>query len=64
MHWQEVVALSTVALTMILFLWRRIRPRPAKGLPGCGCSGTTAKPPGVILRGRKGERPQMIIKTK
>jgi len=64
MQWQESIALSIVAVTVGLFGWRRVLRKPKSGLPGCGCSGTKAKPPGVILRGRKGERSQMIIKMK
>lgn len=38
-HWQTLVALGVVALTLLVFVFRMIRPAKAKGSCGsnCGC---------------------------
>jgi hypothetical protein len=63
--WQQPVALAIVALTAGTFLWRRFRPRKfsfAKDTP-CGCSAVSgARPPGLVVHGRRGERPQVVVK--
>ena len=69
MDWQKLAALSVVGITLALFLWARWAPR--KGLRllgsrggGCGCSGGSSTPgsAGLIVQGRRGERPQVILR--
>ena len=69
MDWQKLAALSVVGITLALFLWARWAPR--KGLRllgsrggGCGCSGGSSAPgsAGLIVQGRRGERPQVILR--
>jgi len=69
MDWQKPAALSVVGITLALFLWARWAPR--KGLRllgsrggGCGCSGGSSAPgsAGLIVQGRRGERPQVILR--
>lgn len=69
MDWQELAALSVVGITLALFLWARWAPR--KGLRllgsrggGCGCSGGSSAlgSAGLIVQGRRGERPQVILR--
>jgi hypothetical protein len=73
MDWQKPAALSVVGITLGLFLWPKIarskwvpgrwRNRWAHSASGCGCSGgSTPGSPGLIVRGRRGERPQVILR--
>ena len=73
MDWQKPAALSVVGITIGLFLWpkiarskwvpRRWRNRWGHSAAGCGCSGgSTPGAPGLIVRGRRGERPQVILR--
>ncbi len=68
MDWQQIAALTIVASTVALFVWTRARKRTkASGLgKHCGCSGGPASesPPVTTLRGRKGQRAQLIVKLK
>ncbi len=65
MDWQQTGALLIVATTVLAFAWVRIR-RHRVNSSHCGCGGKTSNetPPGTVLRGRKGERPQLIVKLK
>ena len=67
MDWQQPVALGLVSLTAGIFLWRRFRPRRFSFSKGthCGCASTPGSPPpGLVVRGRRGERPQVILKDR
>jgi hypothetical protein len=64
MDWQQMAALSIVAVTVGLLARARFRRGRAK-LPcdtHCGCSGSTPKGPSVVYHARKGERPEIIVK--
>ncbi len=66
MNWQEIIALAIVALAACLLLrsvFRRPAPLQAHGNP-CGCSavGAGGNKASIIVRSRKGERPQVIVK--
>jgi hypothetical protein len=64
--WQQPVALGIVALTAGVFLWRRFRPRrflfARDTACGCAGTGTGVKPPGLVISGRRGERPRCELK--
>jgi len=65
MDWQQIAALSIVAITAALFVGSRLRRRKS-ALPcdsHCGCSGSSASGPSVVYRARKGQRPEIIIKS-
>jgi len=67
MDWQQITALTVVALTAALFLRARMRRSKSK-LPcdsQCGCA-SSAEPPKetVIYHARKGERPEIIVKMR
>ena len=67
MDWQQPMALGVVALTAGVFLWRRFRPRKFQFHrdTGCGCASPSGPPPpSVTVRGRRGERPQVIVKAR
>lgn len=67
MDWQELGALMIVAFTVLVFAWRGLRKRRAGRhfKSGCGCGDAAGpSPPGTILRGRKHERPRLIVKSK
>lgn len=63
MDWQQLAALALVGLTAGILLWRWFRPRrfDFHRATGCGCS--TANPPGLIVEGRRGESPRVILKS-
>ena len=69
MDWQKIAALSVVGITLGLFFWAQWAPRRwrrqlgSRG-GGCGCSGGASAPrgPGLIVQGRRGERPQVILR--
>ena len=65
MDWQQIAALGVVAATVGLMAWRYFRPRRLDfhRTTGCGC-GSTSTPTGLIVRGRRGEAPQIIFKTR
>jgi hypothetical protein len=65
--WQQSLSLGIVAVTAGLFIAARIRRRrdPLKRHSPCGCAGSSQCAPkqGIIYRGRKGERPEMVIRS-
>jgi len=66
MDWQQIAALSIVAVTGVLFLRARLRRR-RNGLPcdsQCGCPGSASSASSVIYHARKGRRPEIIVKMK
>lgn len=68
MDWQQIIALSIVAATAGIFVWRRLHPRQsALGCGdhcGCGGEGRPGEKSSIVFRARKGERPQVIVKLK
>jgi len=63
---QEIAALSIVGLTAAAFAWRLMRPRRPGAKKGLACSCAGASPrsmPGIILKARKGERAQILVKA-
>jgi len=68
MDWQEIIALSIVAVTAAIFLVKRFRRRKFsfKHDTHCGCSSPSQSTPGssIVFHARKGERGQVIMKMK
>jgi len=68
MGWQEILALSIVALTAVAFAWSRWRPRPfsLQRDTHCGCAAANSSPArqSIVFHARKGERPQVVVKFK
>jgi len=68
MDWQQAVSLVIVAATAALFVSARFRRRKfsLERDTHCGCAspGGPASKSAIIFRGRKGERPQIIVKTR
>jgi hypothetical protein len=67
MNWQQVSALAVVAVTAVVFLWQRLRPRKFSFARDthCGCTGSGAAPKhSVIYHARKGARPEIYVKIK
>ena len=68
MDWQELVALSLVALTASAFGWSKLRRRPFRfgRDTHCGCSAPSQTTPqhSIVFHARKGERPRMTLKMK
>jgi hypothetical protein len=69
MDWQKTAALGVVGITLGCFVWARWAPRGwrrplASRGGGCGCSGGSSshKGAGLIVHGRRGERPQVILR--
>src|SRR5207247_9284710 len=67
MDWQQSVSLLIVAATAGVFLWTRCRRRQFRFERDthCGCSspGQSAPQRSIVFRARKGERPQIILKS-
>jgi len=66
MGWQEAIALTVVAVTILAFAWSWFRPRKVSfhRRTGCGCSGVAGgSQQSITLHARKGERPQVIVKA-
>ena len=66
MDWQQAATWGIIAVTAGLFLrklLRRRKPFPAGG-EGCGCSGGAGSKSSIVVCGRKGERPRVIVKAK
>jgi len=68
MDWQQAVSLLIVAATAGLFLWARFRRRKfsLERDTHCGCAspGGPASKSSIIFRARKGERPQIVVKSR
>jgi hypothetical protein len=77
MDWQQLVALTIVAVTAALLVGSRLVGRFGRRKfsferdTHCGCSAGrhgasqhSVTPPSVIYHARKGERPQVLIKMK
>jgi len=65
MDWQQAIALSIVALTAALFVASRFRKKKGAGC-GCGCASAAgvAEKSSILLRAKKGERRQVIVKMR
>jgi hypothetical protein len=63
MDWQQATALGIVVITAALFVASRFRKRRAGGC-GCGCAAATGRPQRgtILLRAKKGERRQVIVR--
>jgi hypothetical protein len=68
MDWQEILALSIVAVTAAIFLRNKFRPKKFSFQRDthCGCSSPSQSAPGhsIVFHARKGERGQIIMKMK
>lgn len=68
MDWQQPVALAIVGITAALFLWNQFRPRRAgifrSGHCGCSSASSLNRPATIIFRARRGERPQIVTRTR
>jgi hypothetical protein len=68
MDWQQVTALGIVGVTVLLLFGRKLRRRKfdfQRDTP-CGCSGagSSLRNQGTVtFRARKGQRPEIIVKT-
>lgn len=66
MDWQQPTALLIVAVTAFIMLKSKFLPRKRRfdEVTACGCTGNAADNRGksISLRGRKGERPQVVVK--
>ena len=67
MDWQQTAALGIVAATAGIFVWRKCRRRKFsfERDTHCGCSGSggSRATNSIVFHARKGERPQVIVKT-
>jgi len=67
MDWQQAVSLFIVAITAGVFLRARLHRRKFKFQQDthCGCSspGGAASQNSIVFHARKGERPQIIVKS-
>ena len=68
MDWQQIAALSIVAVTAGVFLWQRLRPRKFdfRRDTHCGCSAPSGSgaQSSIVFHARKGERPRIVAKMK
>jgi hypothetical protein len=67
-NWQTVVSLIIVALAVVGLFWGRARRRKFSFAreTHCGCSPHPAgtNPGSIIFHARKGERPQILVKSR
>ena len=63
MDWQQLTALGIVGLTLVLFIWRLARKNNFNDQMDCGCQGQPEKN-SILITGRKGESPKVIVKMK
>jgi len=67
MDWQQKVSLLIVAATVVVFLGARFGRRKFKFERDthCGCAlpGQSGPAGSIVFRARKGERPQIIVKS-
>lgn len=67
MDWQQIIALLVVtgtALGMAWRWWRRHRRPSGCSIGNCGCGvGEAADKPRITYRVRKGQRPEVIVKS-
>jgi len=67
MDWQQLVSLTIIGIAAVALLWSRFRPRRFSFARDthCGCSASHPGAPGqsIVFRARKGERPQVLVKT-
>jgi hypothetical protein len=65
MDWQQATALGIVALTVVLFIGSQFRKKKGAGC-GCGCASAAGTPEksSILLRAKKGERRQVIVKMR
>lgn len=65
MDWQQAIALGIVALTATLFLARLGRRKKGLGC-GCGCAAAAGTPEksSLLLRARKGQRREVVVKMR
>jgi hypothetical protein len=66
MDWQQTAALVIVGATAVFFLRARFRRRKFsfERDTHCGCSSQSAPGASILYHARKGERPQIVIRTK
>jgi hypothetical protein len=68
MDWQEISALSVVAVTAAIFLCNKFRKKKFNFQRDthCGCSNPSQSAPGssIIFHARKGERGHVTMKMK
>ena len=66
MNWQEIAALGIVSAAAFLLLRPLLRPPAPLRSPanpcGCGAVGAGGNKTSIIVRSRKGERPQVILR--
>ena len=66
MDWQAAATWAIIAITAGVFLRKLVKrrgPFPAGG-GGCGCAGGAGNKSSIVVCGRKGERPRVIVKAK
>jgi len=63
--WQQITSLLIVAVTAGIFLRARFRRRKFRFERDthCGCAGQSRPQSSIVFRARKGERPQIIVKS-
>ncbi len=66
MDWQEVIAFTIVGVTALVFLQNKFRPRKLsfQQATHCGCSPKSSAKSSIVIQGRRGEPPQIIMKMK
>jgi len=67
-NWQELIALSIVAVAAGSLAWSKFRPRKfsLQRDTHCGCSspGQSAPRSSILISGRRGQPPQVTMKMK
>jgi hypothetical protein len=68
MDWQQLAALTIVAITAILLARSRFQRRKFSFERdthcGCAAAGSSARQSSIIFRARKGQRPEVLVKMR
>jgi hypothetical protein len=66
MDWQKIASFVIVAVTAGVFLWTKLRRRrfSFEHETHCGCSSASGSKDSIVFHARKGQRAQIIIKSK
>jgi hypothetical protein len=66
MDWQKIASFVIVGATAGAFVWAKLRKRKFsfERDTHCGCASPSGSKDSIVFHARKGQRPQIIVKSK